>query len=87
MDLNRWQTFKELALQALEVCGATIHFRGEGYGVHNGVSESSYTLVASTEGGTETLKSILASLARLYNQESIALTVGETEFVGIFTGR
>jgi hypothetical protein len=89
MTAERWQEFKT----ALRVVGWThgnIVTDAEGAGVYEGKTEETYLVAVSLRGpefgrlntiDLTNLREDLSHLAQHYGQESIALTVGEPEFV------
>ena len=81
MDPQAWRNFQAEVRHVPGILSGTVYFHGEGEGVFEGKSEPSYTVVASLPTiNLGTLRAILVALATAYCQQSIALTVGETEF-------
>jgi hypothetical protein len=82
MSADLWRRFQRLTVIAVQAFMSELYFAGEGEGIHEGRPEQSFTIVA---GGPlhmlPNLRLRLADLARAYRQESIALTVGTTQFV------
>lgn len=78
-----WSRFRRQVEGALYNLGFTVYFAGVGEGVFEGNEEQSATFVAGGSlADVPRLRLSLHTLARSFGQESIALTVGETEFVG-----
>lgn len=83
MDDDRWTTFKSDTVDALAFNGYEIHSTSEGTGYYQGKGERTFVVVASVEPRfLAGLYHILANLAGNYEQDSIALTTGETSFPG-----
>jgi hypothetical protein len=60
-----------------------VHYFGTGEGVYLGETEESFTIVYTVdENDLDYLRTGLTMLAHAYDQESIALTLGEVEFLG-----
>jgi hypothetical protein len=82
MSADLWRRFQRLTVIAVQAFMSELYFAGEGEGIHEGRPEQSFTIVA---GGDlfmlPNLRLRLADLARAYRQQSIALTVGTTQFV------
>lgn len=57
-------------------------FKGSGEGVYEGKYEESYTVVIASATFDDIARATLAALAKKYEQYSIAVTLGRTEFVG-----
>ena len=87
MRARRWNAFKN-SLQGVASEYGKIVSRARGTGVYEGVLEQTYVLIVSAptdEFGNVNLvgiKTYLRALAEAYEQESIALVVGHTTFVG-----
>ena len=78
-----WLEFRCAIDTALERIGATLHFYGEGEGYYLGAIETSYTWIASVNSAHIWLvRRELAPICAQFSQDCIALTVGNTEFVG-----
>lgn len=83
MDEDRWILYKADVVDALAFNGLRIVFHGEGVGQYEGAYETSFTLVALAEPRyLAGLYHALARIAKDYDQNSIALTTGETAFPG-----
>lgn len=86
MSEPAWRTFKASLGDTCEAFGLSIVFKGEGEGIYEGESEQSYTVVATgairSDGSPLSFSASLKILARTFRQEAIALTQGETTFVG-----
>jgi hypothetical protein len=84
LDDRAWAEFQTRTLSTLRVAGAKLHFSGVGVGFFEGQTEESFTAVASVsdDNDLEYLRHSLRILCELYDQQSIALTIGTTEFVG-----
>ena len=88
LSLKKWTNFKHLVLLAAELAGGSgqdgIYFEGEGQG-HSATwgDEEAYTVVVGLPKGTVTPGTVwrLSSLAKQYDQEAIAYTVGETNLI------
>lgn len=83
MAQEKWEAFTRSAHRAItEHCGA-LYFAGYGTGFYEGMSEESFTLTAAAPSGSSLRSLVLAlrALAREFEQDSVALTVGETELV------
>lgn len=80
MAYQAWHDFRDATLDTVEAFGLSPVFVGLGSGIWEDTREDSYTVVAIGDA-LEGLPDALAGLAWLYDQESIALTVGETTLV------
>lgn len=80
-----WDAFRGSILAMARAYGEDIYFYGEGQGIYEGKGESSFTVVF---GDVEDpwlrakLEGRLSRLAEEYAQDSIAVTYGETFFIG-----
>ena len=81
MSDERWADFRAATADEVFFASGKLHFEGEGTGYFEGRAERSYTLVATVENPVG-LYHALADLAREFNQDSIALTTGNTSFPG-----
>lgn len=84
MDDEDWYDFKAETYSAVVNTTGVVYFAGEGSGIYQHDREQAFTLVAETvdyDDWYESLRSRLGRIATAYNQESIALTIGATEFV------
>lgn len=87
MHRGRWDRFKT-ALRfvfAPVVWGdlrGEVYFDGEGEGTWDGKPEQAYTVIVGVlEDDLPRIRLRLMDLGRFYEQDSIALTYGETQFV------
>lgn len=81
LDAKRWEGFCTLVRTLLAESRVYV-YGAESIGVWNGVSEDSRTWVAETSTDKlEDIRSSLRAFAKLYEQDAIALTVGQTELV------
>ena len=78
---NDWYRFIADLQSVVADAGYITFFTGEGDGVYEGTEEVSFTVIFGGDGWRGTLRLDLAELALEYNQVSIALPWGETEFV------
>lgn len=78
-----WLEFIRATDNAVRDTESDVYFYGSGTGEWDGVFEDSFTWVFETpvNGTLEWTRRALATLALFYGQESIALTIGETEFI------
>ncbi len=83
LGAREWYAFRLATLHAVRDTGATLVFHATGIGVYNGVSEPSYTVIATlpdapadaaSAARVATLRRTLAQLAHDYRQASIALS-------------
>jgi hypothetical protein len=82
MSDERWYDFRSALLDELDLySGGNIHFQGQGTGIYAGTVEQSFTAVATVENPVG-LYHTLAELAHAFDQDSIALTTGNTSFPG-----
>jgi len=83
MSGDAWQRFQADVRLALTECGATIYVdAARSVGEWEGVLEDSCTFVASLPvANLAHLDDDLAYLTRVYRQDAIAVTLGETQFV------
>jgi hypothetical protein len=88
MSARSWRAFQndvQAALHSAAEPGPTFSAKYRGEGQWQGVREQSVVFSASFEGVTidrEALSGALASIARAYQQDAVALTVGEITFPG-----
>jgi hypothetical protein len=84
MSINLWNDFQGYVRRAmLNACGS-VYFHGTGSGIYEGAAEESYTVIADDPATTWQdlkLRQTLRDLARIFGQDSIAVTYGETEFL------
>lgn len=85
MYSTTWESFRNNVTLALHDVRAEILFIGTGLGLYQGQSEESATWVATVVSDTTSsnrkvadLEASLKDLARFYDQECIALTIGRT---------
>ena len=78
-----WSDFRFATLIEVERTAKAIYFDGIGLGRWEDGYEDSYTIVAAYYflSGIATLQTELAKLAAAYSQESIAVTIGQTELI------
>ena len=90
LSSRRWAAFQaDVARFIGSLRGVTIYSRTVGYGVYDGVREDCATVVFGVDCEPVTLDTVvlpylrggLGELARRYRQDSIALTIGKTEFI------
>jgi hypothetical protein len=82
---EEWNGFRGDVDHALRASGVEVFFAGEGTGEYEGRREDSATWVGATSVRPNVaLERRVARLARQYDQDSIAVTYGETVFVGPF---
>lgn len=84
MDTRTWEEFRSAVDAALHDRKLHPVFYGVGVGEYEGVREDSATWVIAeySDAQLTLIRLDLTRLARYYGQDSIALTVGETEFLG-----
>lgn len=84
MSVERWHYYVTDTRKAVNAVASAVHFVGRGSGIYDGALEDSFSIVATVDDGASLalLAKRLRSLARLYRQDSIAMTVGSTQFVG-----
>lgn len=76
-----WDDFREGVFQACENAGE-IHFFGDGVGVYEGKEEESYTVTLTLKDEYDiTLLRHLSDYCIIFEQDCIAVTWGETDFV------
>jgi hypothetical protein len=79
---DEWRGFRGDVDLALRVSGVEVFFAGEGVGEYAGLREDSASWIGATSVRPNVaLERKLAGLARQYDQDSIAVTYGETVFV------
>lgn len=82
MSSSQWAEFKRTVVDVVRLSSPAIYFAGEGKGIHDGIAEESFTVVAEDPRSEIALSAALRVVARHHRQESIALTIGPTRFVG-----
>lgn len=91
LSARAWREFQaDVARFVSSLRGATVYSRTEGEGVYDGNREDCATVVFGVDCDKDTLSVVilpylrggLGELARRYRQDSIALTIGKTEFIG-----
>lgn len=86
MSATEWSNFQRSLVATLEAYGLAVVFKGEGEGIYEDEREDSFTLIAvgelSLRSSPLSFNASLATLAREYRQEAIAVVKGETTFVG-----
>ena len=92
LPMSRWAAFQaDVASFIQTVAGATIYSETAGGGVYDGVREECANVVFGVDWDADTLelsllpylRGGLGELARRYRQDSIALTIGKTEFISV----
>jgi hypothetical protein len=84
MPDDRWNRFVTAVDYGFEVVEGEVHFRGDGTGSsEQWGDEPSHTWVVAMDYARwrDTLRTVLTDAAKVFDQDGIALTVGETEFV------
>lgn len=82
MTSAQWQRFTRLAKLAVAQHSLATHYVGVGSGIYDGMREESLTVVATVRvQRLKSLRDALRTLAVRFSQDSIALTVGTTEFL------
>lgn len=89
MDIRRWQECQCAVLAAAQLAAKAIYFKGCGSGVYIDQPEESFTVIGELrpapvferDTAIDALRQDLAFIASRYEQESIALTFGQPEFV------
>lgn len=85
MDAGRWSRFiARTEAIVLAACSSfnDIHFTGEGRGWYQGQAEASFTIIATIQADLlPELQARLSILARIFGQDSIAVTAGQTTIV------
>jgi len=83
LSTKQWEMFKGDVLHVAELAYADVVFKGEGWAKYGGITEVSYTVVLDILSMEQYgyIRKNLALFALLYDQTSIALTDGPTEFV------
>lgn len=78
-----WKTFKAEVYDVVAEFSPVV-FYGQGIGIYKDTAEDSYTVIAEVNNlsGWARLHDRLAKLAKQYGQDSIAITLGDTEFIG-----
>lgn len=85
LELGEWLAFRADVLVSVRNLGGTLFFAGEGNGIYEGETETSFTVIADipyVANHLGALRAQLAPLASAYGQDAIAVTVGATTFVG-----
>lgn len=84
MSLKRWDLFRVSVSNVVRGHCSFVPFSGNGGGVWGNIGEDSFTIVGVLidESHVSPIRERLAELAKEYNQESIAMTLGEVDFVG-----
>jgi hypothetical protein len=84
MDRERWDRFQLLLLRSIDdlAVPGILYFDGVGEGTWDGQVEQAYTVVVGLpEECLPILRLRLKDLARHFDQDAIALTVGETQLL------
>lgn len=81
LPADRWWSFRHDLERLCEQHGLATVFTGTGTGKYDGMSEESYTIVCTGDVIEPYYFQRLQALAKEYAQESIAYTIGETQFV------
>lgn len=89
MSAKAWQSFRDdIALAIYDAHGEIFVRDARSRGEWEGIEEDSATYVAGVPRDyLPHIRDSLAYLARIYRQDAIALTVGETEFVQAIPAR
>lgn len=89
LSRETWEVFKRDLTITVRSHGLEIVFRGEGIGEYEGALEPSFTVIAvgtvhesSPRNPRPSFTAELWAIARHYRQDSIAVTIGETVFIG-----
>jgi hypothetical protein len=80
MPSEQWENFKGALRVVAESHGTGVTYTG-GIGRYEGKTEETYLVAVSLFEGDTINRNDLRNLAQYYGQESIALTIGEPEFV------
>jgi hypothetical protein len=80
MGLAQWEDFRSAVYDAVAQYAGPVVTSAEGVGIYEGERETTYVVVGATYGGHH-LWVTLQDLAREFEQDSIALTCGTTDFV------
>lgn len=83
MSEEEWERFSSDVVRILRSNTESIHFVGWGQGVYEGMTEESFTVIASDPSHTA-LAAIRVSLAYMcdaYGQEAIAVSQGDPTYV------
>lgn len=75
-----WDRFRRETVEVARAHCGEVFFSGTGRGQYEGVVEESFTVIAQHPTDRAALRERLANLARMYGQESIAVTFGVTYF-------
>lgn len=83
MSQAMWEGFTSSVLRNIRSNTSAIYFVGFGTGIYEGATEESFTVVSSnpTESALCAIRVSLSLLAHAFKQDSVALTVGETQIV------
>jgi hypothetical protein len=77
-----WMMFKRSVRNIAEEYGTVTFVKSSGKGEYKGVKEDNYTVVFSIDtANISELKSCLSGFCQYFNQECIALTIGETDLI------
>ena len=79
---HSWMMFKRSVRNIAEEYGSETFVKSSGKGKYKGVKEDNYTVVFSIDTAKiSELKSCLSGFCQYFNQECIALTIGETDLI------
>ena len=79
---HSWMMFKRSVRNIAEEYGSETFVKSSGKGIYKGVKEDNYTVVFSIDtANISELKSCLSGFCQYFNQECIALTIGETDLI------
>ena len=79
---HSWMMFKRSVRNIAEEYGTETFVKSSGKGKYNGIKEDNYTVVFSIDtANISELKSCLSGFCQYFNQECIALTIGETNLI------
>ena len=85
MSGERWGRFQQELTSVIATAGEIV-FAGRGAGTHEGRPEEAFTVIASAGDFKRiVLAAEIAVLAERYEQKEIAVTFGETTFIGPVT--
>jgi len=77
-----WMMFKRSVRNIAEEYGTVTFVKSSGKGEYKGVKEDNYTVVFSIDtANINALKSCLSGFCQYFNQECIALTIGNTDLI------
>ncbi len=77
---HKWKGFQSAISSFIESHNSEVFVSSEGFGKWQGIKEDNFTWVFSTKKYLDLDQ--LKSLAKLFKQDAIALTSGNTQFIG-----